>query len=132
MGMPAGALDPNVEQEQQERRADGDQEAAEVELVGVRDIEDVGGDEATDEGAGDAQQHRPEQPDRLAAAEEQSRDGADYDPPDEPGEDSHGMILERVRAADRGGGDPERPLHAHSHSIVLGGLEEMSSATRFT
>src|SRR5688500_9243148 len=70
----ASADEAGGDGQEEHRRPDGDEEAAEVELIAVRDVDHLSCQEATDDGPRDAKQDRPDDPDRLTARQEQARD----------------------------------------------------------
>jgi hypothetical protein len=77
------------ERKQQEGRSDSDQEAAEIEVVVVGDVQQVGGHEPADERPDHAKNHRPANPDRLTPPPKKPGNRADEEAPEKPRDDCH-------------------------------------------
>src|SRR5213079_3101435 len=85
----AAAGDRLPQREQDEGGGHGDQKVAEAKVVAAADAQQVGGYEAANQRARDAQDHRPKDADRLVALAKQPSDRPDEKPPYGPRNDGH-------------------------------------------
>src|SRR5262249_52952878 len=86
-----GPLQNSVDHEQEDRAADGEQSAAQVEAGNIPEAEEVTADVAADKRAGDAEQDGDDEPAWAYPRHQQLRKEARHKSQHDPGKDSHNI-----------------------------------------